>query len=222
MLSCWLETTIMPSKDSPTRPAHRRAVSSISAKAYLKAQAGDAYIPSPAEQAQFAYIDLSSTNPTIKASSRIMTSVRRTIGSLPKKRTESSPFFITTHRRTNCNGSTHLTHTTPATPKLECRPILTFAPLRLSPCPPTPTSPLFIKAADYGFHKNRRKQSGIIFVNDSDIQQRNDPKIAHELHFRHQGAYGAVSAAFTHRICPAVHNLICDFVATHKRGISNA
>ncbi|KAF8074727.1 hypothetical protein FPV67DRAFT_1474731 [Lyophyllum atratum] len=80
----------MPTKDSPARPGHRRTVSAMSAKAYFTTHTGNAYTPPPPVPAQNVYVDFS-TNSTTKTSSRIMTSVRRSIGSLPKKRGPESP-----------------------------------------------------------------------------------------------------------------------------------
>ncbi|GLB43402.1 hypothetical protein LshimejAT787_1303030 [Lyophyllum shimeji] len=80
----------MPSKDSPTRPAHKRSVSSMSAKTYFTAHAGIGHRTSSEERTQYAYVDFS-TNGTTRTSSRIMTSVRRSIGSFPKKRGPQSP-----------------------------------------------------------------------------------------------------------------------------------
>ncbi|KAG6850563.1 hypothetical protein H0H93_011762 [Arthromyces matolae] len=73
--------------DPPFRPTHRRAVSSNSAKDYLSPHTEISHLANSKERAHVSYVDASST----KNSSRsIISTVRRSIVSFPKKRVPDS------------------------------------------------------------------------------------------------------------------------------------
>ncbi|KAG6908790.1 hypothetical protein DXG01_003319 [Tephrocybe rancida] len=113
----------MPVKDSPARPGHRRTVSLNYTKGYLTAHEGNSRAPSSVEKTDYAYVHLSSTS-TTKTSSRIMTSVRKSIGSFPKKRGPESlkPTdygMISTPAERTLPTSTRYRDYTPSRPTIE-------------------------------------------------------------------------------------------------------
>ncbi|KAG5729806.1 hypothetical protein E4T56_gene989 [Termitomyces sp. T112] len=108
----------MPGKDSP----HRRTVSATSAKTSLTAQAGNTHVVSSTEEIQYSYAESSSLSNT-KTSSRIMTTVRRSIGSFPKKRgpesSSNSYGMISTPAERSLSTSTRYRDNTASRPTIE-------------------------------------------------------------------------------------------------------